>query len=399
MKTTPVFSKTLKAYLKGKRTIANKGGTRSSKTYSALQLFYIILSTSKLKRIITVVSHSMPHLEGGAIRDFETILTDEGVIIETVRTKHPYIYRIGKSFIEFVGFDRPGKALGAARDILFINEANKMPFTICHQLMQRTKETIFLDWNPSEEFWFDTEGYEDKNDTAVIISTFKDNIQNLTEGQLDDLKDARRKAYREKLRGIEGYWSNWWRVYGEGKKGMLEGVIFNNWEVYSDPNMDRNKRKLFGIDWGGHDPTTFIEVNIDEGHKCIFVKELYYKPQILNTKLIQLILKVNPSNLPVIYDSARKDKGFELKMAGIEAHGATKGEGSIIDGIETIQEYQVFIWHESLNVIYEFGNYKWAVDRITGKSLNEPEHKNNHSIDPLRYVMRFFLRNYRGKSI
>ena len=111
MKTTTVFDKTIQAYNDGYRIIANRGGARSGKTFSELQLINLIQQNSKRQRIITTVSHSFPHLAGGAIRDFEKIIDEDGFNIESVRVKNPYIYTIRKSLHEFVGFDKPGKAL------------------------------------------------------------------------------------------------------------------------------------------------------------------------------------------------------------------------------------------------------------------------------------------------
>jgi phage terminase large subunit len=392
MITTSVFSKTLQAYNDGFRIIANKGGTRSSKTFSELQLFYLIMSESKKARVISTVSHSYPHLFGGAIRDFENILDSNGINLDSARTISPRQYIIGKSLHEFVGFDKPGKALGAARDILLINESNKMPFDICHQLMQRTTECIFLDWNPSEDFWFDTEGFSERDDCIVIDSTFMDNIQNLSEGQLTDLKTAKKKAMQEDAEGRRGYWWNWWQVYGLGLKGQLEGVIFQGWKEYTLlPACELYK--LYVVDWGGHDPTTLTELNIDGENMMIYVKEHIYTPQLLNSKLINTIELLNYDNRPVICDSARKDKIYELQMAGINAQGCTKGEGSIIDGIDRMQEFEIFVHSDSINAKKEFTKYSWATDKITGKSLNEPEDANNHCIDGVRYGVRFYRRN------
>ncbi len=394
MITTRVFSETLKAYNEGYRIIANRGGTRSGKTFSALQLEYLIMNNSKKPRVITNVSHSFPHLVGGAIRDFDKILTTENINLDRVRTQNPHVYKIGKSMSEFIGFDKPGKALGAARDILFINEANKMPFSICNQLIIRTNECVFLDWNPSEEFWFDTEGFASRPDCKIIDSTFYDNIQNLSPGQLTELKIARKKALEEDKAGKRGYWWNWWQVYGLGLPGQLEGVIFQNWTTYKDlPDCDLYK--IWVVDWGGNDPTTLSECNFDGNNNGLYIKEHIYQGQILNSKLIEYIQTVNPRNEPVICDSARKDKIYELQMAGINAIGATKGEGSIIDGIERLQEFSIFVHEDSQNAMREFRSYKRIQDAATGKYLDIPEDANNHVIDPVRYGARFYRRSVR----
>lgn len=391
MITTRVFDENLKAYNAGYRYIFNRGGTRSSKTFSELQLVKKIQDLSRKPRVITAVSHSFPHLHGGGIRDFENILESDGVNVDSVRTKNPYIYKINRSILEFVGFDRPGKALGSARDILLIIEANKMAWSVCHQLMQRTREAIFADWNPSEDFWCEEQGFETREDCKIIHSTFYDNIQNLTAGQLSDLKEARRKAMEEEAAG-RGYWWNWWQVYGLGLKGQLEGVIFKNWREYSE--LPDGLFRLWVIDWGGHDPTTLTELNFDSDNLALYVKEHIYQPQILNSKLIEYLHKCQ-SNDMVICDSARKDKIFELQMAGIKAIGATKGEGSVIDGIERMMEWSIFIHRDSKNAQKEFGTYKWIKDEATGKFLNVPEDMNNHIIDGVRYGVRFYKKMVR----
>lgn len=393
MITTRVFNETLAAYNAGFDTIGNEGGTRSSKTFSSLQLFKLITDYSKRKRIISVVSHSLPHLEGGAIRDFDNILIEAGIQIDSVRTKHPYVYTLNKSIVEFIGFDRPGKALGAARDVLLINEANKMPWTICHHLMQRTTECVFLDWNPSEDFWYDEQGIRLRKTTKTIKSNFYDNIRNLSERQLNEIKEAKRKALDEERRGLKGYWWNYWQVYGLGNKGMLEGVIFPYWQEYTELPLDAEFYTLFVVDWGGADPTTLTELNIDGDNNRIFIKEHIYQPQILNSKLIDYIQNNVPRSVPVICDSARKDKIFELQMAGIYALGATKGEGSIIDGIERMQEFVIFVHSDSKNAQLEFRNYKRVKDERTGEFIELPQDKNNHIIDPTRYGVRFYRRN------
>ena len=111
MRLTKTFEKTLKAYNQGYTFIANRGGTRSGKTFSVLQLFYLVAKYQNKERIIHVVSHSTPHLKDGAVVDFEKILTIDGVDISSVRTQNPNTYRINNSIIKFIGFDKLGKSL------------------------------------------------------------------------------------------------------------------------------------------------------------------------------------------------------------------------------------------------------------------------------------------------
>ncbi len=375
MNVTKVYEQTLEAFVKGYRYIINVGGTRSSKTFSELQLFKTICDNSTKTEINTIVSHSLPHLEGGAIRDFDAILESEGITPANVRTKHPYIYRIGKQVIEFIGFDRPGKALGAARTRLFINEANKMPFDICHQLMQRTTETVFIDYNPSHEFWIDTEGYKTKSDSKVIHSTFLDNIQNLTPGQLDDLREAQKKAENEELKGINGYWWNWWQVYGLGLPGMIEGTILTNWK---EGEFNDSLPYAFGLDFGVKDPDALIKCAIDKKNKKIYWKEELYRNSLSTNELAELIaVKVKSYDL-IIADSAnpRTIKDFKNKF---NIKGVKKSK--IVDDIKQLMTYDIIIDHGSTNLISELKNWVW-LDR----KGEVPADENNHLIDAGRYI-------------
>ena len=398
---TQVFKKTLQAYNNDYRFIANIGGTRSSKTFSTLQLINQIQIYSNQPLLITVVSHSFPHLEGGAIRDYEKILQKNNYDLSSVKHVLPRRYKINKSLVEYIGFDRPGKALGAARDILYINEANKMPFNICHQLMQRTNYTIFLDWNPSDEFWWQLEGYNKRENAIEIHSTYLDNINpetkqfNLTKGQLDEFIQAKDRAIKEDKKGMRSYWWNWWQVYGLGLPGQLEGVIFQNWKTCKKIPYEDCTIQMFVIDWGGNDPTTLTELNFNSSTypERLYIKEHIYKPQILNRDLIRKCTELCTNNQFFIYDSARRDKGYELKMAGLPAFKSNKYPGVKLDNIDSMQEFDIFILESSTNAIDEFSKYKWAKDRITGKSLNQPEDCNDHICDPVGYGVEFYRRN------
>lgn len=377
MKVTDVYTKTLEAYLDGYRFIINRGGTRSSKTYSELQVFKTISDNVKsdTMQINTIVSHSLPHLEGGAIRDFDDILLNEGINLHLVKKKHPYTYTINNQIYEFVGFDKPGKALGAARDRLFINEANKMPFDICHQLMQRTRETIFIDYNPSTEFWVDEEGYLDRDDSIVIDSTFLNNIQNLTEGQLQELMEAKRKAKDEENKGIKGYWYNWWRVYGLGIPGIVEGAIFTNWET---GEFDETLPYGFGLDFGVKDQDALLKCAVDNRNEKIYWHECIYQNNLSTNELKELINKSVKYNDLIVADTSGKrtikDFRGDFNIKPVD-------KPNIVESIKKIMNYQIVVTPESKNLIKELKNYAWL-----DKKGEVPSDENNHLIDAGRYI-------------
>lgn len=145
---------TRKIFALKKRIRAVCGGTSASKTISILIWLIDYAQTTRNKKI-DIMSESYPHLEDGAIKDFKAIMVDRGYWNDSRwnETKHVYTFERG-SVIKFISIDKLGKAHGPRRDVLFINEANNIPWDIYDQLEVRTKDVIWLDWNPSTEYWY-----------------------------------------------------------------------------------------------------------------------------------------------------------------------------------------------------------------------------------------------------
>lgn len=373
---TETFYKTLDAYDSKKyRYIINKGGSRSGKTYGELQLLDLKLQFAKKQKIITTVSHSLPHLVGGAIRDYDSILMGRDVIPDDVRTKNPYVYKINKGVHEFVGFDSPGKALGAARDILFINEANKMPWNVVHQLIQRTRETVFIDFNPSAHFWI--EEIQNRPDAIVINSTYLDNIQNLTAGQIEEFEIGKQKALQEAQRGVYGYWSNWWSVYGLGEYGQVEGAIYTDWEIGA---FDNSLPARFGLDFGfSADPDAMVKIAVDEKRKIIYLHECFYKTgQSFEVLKTQIHAHCNRNDY-IIADSAEPRLINDLRMF-FNIIPATKW--GVVERIKKMQSYHLVITPTSHNLIKEVTEYVW-----NDKKSETPIDANNHALDAAGYAL------------
>ena len=161
MKPTKVFNKTAEAYYQGYRLIVNRGGTRSGKSFSILQLLFIIALyyEGDIPLVIGCFSKTSPHIRRGIARDFANIVSSEGYKLKDVRTQNPDTYTFGSVTIEFIGMDDPDKAKGPQIDIAFINECNEISHALFRQISQRTSRTIFLDYNPDATFWLDEQGY------------------------------------------------------------------------------------------------------------------------------------------------------------------------------------------------------------------------------------------------
>lgn len=366
-----VYRESLKAFIEGYRVIANKGGTRSGKTYSVISLLVTLATTSDKKRTIDVVSESLPHLKRGAINDFNTItdadnLTD-GIHYESNLTDRVYTFRSG-TVIRFFSADDWGKVKGSKRDILFINECNRVGYEVYRQLAVRTTETIFLDWNPDAEFWYELKGISAKNDTIEIHSTYKDN-KFLSEQQIAEIESNKDDE-------------NWWNVYGLGLTGRPQGVIYTRWDqVNSIPQEATLVAR--GLDFGFTvDPTAIIDVY--KLHGELWLDEQCYTKGLTNDKIADVL---RGRDGWTVADSAEMKSIQEIKNFGIRTiEPAIKGADSVRAGIQILQRYKMNVTSRSLNLIYELRNYKRKENHLTGEILNEPIDKFNHALDAVRYV-------------
>lgn len=354
-----------------KRLRIVQGGTSSSKTFTILP-FLIQYAIQCPKSEISVVSESIPHLKRGALKDFLKIMDWTGNMNHNNFNKSNLTYKFSNgSYIEFFSADQPDKLRGARRDILFINECNNVDFESYQQLAIRTKKFIYLDYNPTNEFWVHTEliGSEIAD---FLILTYKDN-EALDNAIVKEIERAKEKAK------TSSYWENWWNVYGLGQIGSLEGVIFNNWK--SIDTIPEDARLIgYGLDFGyTNDPTAIIEIYKYNDQRIL--NEICYQKELSNSQISKFIT----TKLPCYCDSAEPKSIAELRNFGVNAFPVTKGADSINYGIQVIQDNSYLVTQKSLNLINEFRKYAWDKDKRTGVKLNKPIDNYNHAIDAFRY--------------
>ena len=353
-----------------KRIKIIQGGTSASKTFSTL--FILINKAMFYDNLeISVVAESIPHLRRGAVRDFLKIMKWGNRYTETSFNKSYLKYEFQNgSFIEFFSADDASKLRGARRDILYINECNNVSFESYNELSIRTKKEIYLDFNPSNEFWVHNE-LKDEDDADFIILTYKDN-EALDEGIVQQIEKNRLKAK------TSTYWENWWRVYGLGEIGQLQGAVFTNYKLIDKIPEDARLIGL-GMDFGyTNDPTSIIEVY--KHNETRILNELTYQTGLLNSD----IAKILPSNVPCYADSAEPKSIADIQRYGITIKGVTKGRDSINYGIDVMQRENYLVTSNSTNLIKELRSYCWDTDK-TGKRLNKPVDNFNHAIDAVRY--------------
>ena len=288
------------------------------------------------------------------------------------KTDYAYKFETG-STIEFFSADQPGKVRGPRRDRLFINEANNVPYETFDQLEVRTKEFIFIDFNPTSEFWVVDEIINKRTDFEHHILTYKDN-----EALPEEI--AKSIEQRQERKG-------WWQVYGLGQFGEVEGKIYKDWQIIDDIH-HHARLERYGLDFGySNDPTAIVAIYYYDGGYLL--DEICFQKGLSN-KQIADVLNNQPPKL-VIADSAEPKSIDEIKSYGINILPAEKGKDSVRNGIQIVQDQRVSVTKRSINIIKEYRNYLWETDK-EGKILNEPEHTFSHSMDAIRYGLSSIIK-------
>ena len=356
-----------------KRIRCVQGGTSASKTISILMYLMDDAASDTTPTITSVVSESFPHLKRGVIRDFLSIVNQHVAYDDAQwnRTDHTFTFRNG-SKIEFFSADQPSKVRGPRRDRLFINEANNIPYETFDQLEVRTKEYVFLDWNPTTEFWY-YDKVANRTDAEHIIVTYKDN-EGLDKSIVDSIEQ--RKGNTE-----------WWKVYGLGQLGEIESRIYKGWEIIDEiPAEARLVRR--GLDFGyTNDPAAVVDVyQLNDGY---ILDEKVYERGLFNSDLAKL-MKDMPRCL-TIADSAEPKSIAEISTYNLPILPSKKGKGSILHGIDAVQSKKISVTKNSTNLIKEYRNYTWLTDK-DGKIINEPSPIWDHALDAARYAIASLIR-------
>ena len=364
-----ITTATRKIHSLSKRIWALPGGTSAGKTIASLEILIDKAQRDQSPTVTSIVSESLPHLKRGAMRDFKNILQTQGYWRDNNWNVSDSIYTFETgSIVEFFGADNGDKLRGGRRDRLFINEANNVSYDAFNQLEVRTKELVILDWNPSIEFWYYSEIKGKRDDVEELTLTYLDN-EGLDENIVKSIEQRRNNL-------------SWWRVYGQGLLGEVEGKIYKDWQIIdSIPHEARLVRT--GLDFGyTNDPSAAVDIY--EYNGGIILDEVFYQWGMSNKDIAEA-LKLKEHKSIVIADSAEPKSIDEIKGYGITILPASKGQGSVNRDIQFLQSKRVSITKRSVNGIKEYRNCLWLVDK-DGKVLNVEDPKcANHFLAAARY--------------
>lgn len=389
IKISKVFKK---IYQANTRIIVNEGSSRSTKTYSIIQfLIDIGLKNTGLK--FTICRLKLTWLKATLMPDFYDILENQFHCYNPAFKKDNGLrYILNNNEYSFIGLDEAQKLHGRKQDYVWINEAIEAKQKDFKQFAIRTTKQIILDYNPSTDSHWIYDTVITRDDCTFIKSTYKDNPF-LTDVIINEIE--RLEPTPENIaQGTADETS--WKIYGLGERASQEGLIFGGDVGLTDfwPPLDECKKRFYGLDFGyTNDPTTLIEIRLHRG--ILYFKELIFETGLVNIKnenrkgqksiegeMLRLEI---PFNAHIWADSAEPKSIQEIRNAGwFNFRGAKKGADSIVNGIDTIKRYPSFITNDSVKLIKERNNYKWAVDK-NGKATNKPIDNWNHGWDGIRY--------------
>ncbi len=390
---TRVFEENAKAWLDPRRHRAlNEGSSSSTKTFSILQLLDQIATYARKPIIISVVSESLPHLKKATIRDFFNIRNEPDAKGNPNwnMTDHVYTYPLSGAKIEFFGADEAGKVHGPRRQILFLNEANNIPWKAVQALDLRTDLFVFADWNPVSEFWayeYESGGVRvqgwihDSNWTgdpnrpyrnAYIHSTYHDGIGVVPGAAVEKLEEFRDKD------------PNAWRIYGLGLMGMTEGLVYSA-EFFQCREIPDGGYEFFGLDWGySVDPTVLLRLVIKGD--ALYAEELLYEKGLSNADIAHLMVELGiKKHHDIIYADNEDPKSIdEICSHGFNMKGAPKGPGSVEYGHQKVRQFTHYWTQDSLNCIKEQRNFRYLEDK-EGRLTTKTGRLYKHGMDARRY--------------
>lgn len=377
-------------------------GSRASKKSKTTGLYYITKLIQHPEANLLVIRKTERTLKDSCYKELKWAMQRLGVEhlwkCNTNPLEMTYIPTGQK--ILFRGLDDPLKVTSITVDVghlcwCWIEEAyeitkeedfNMLDESIRGQISESLWKQVTLTFNPwTDKHWIKKRFFDVESPEILAKTTNYMCNEWLDEADLkmfEEMRINRPKRYR---------------VAGLGEWGIVEGLVYENWEE-KDFNIQAvsnrpGVKSAFGLDFGyTNDPSALFCGLIDTEAKEIYVFDEMYQKAMSNEMIYDEILKMGFAKEKITADSAEPksiDRLYDLGLSRIRK--ARKGKDSILNGIDYIQDFKIIIHPRCVNFITEISNYTWDEDKF-GTKINKPIDDFNHLMDAMRYALEDFSR-------
>lgn len=400
-----------------KRIVLNRGWSSSAKTFSILQIYFKWLKTWELRKneyipkwVATIWRQYRAELTKSVLRDWYNILNTEDMIISNRMYGWKYIkenksemtFQYYDRVVEFIWCDDTEKVKWPRRQILYLNEANNIQYAVFKQLLIRTSNVCFLDFNPDDdEVRLNTRLEQERAqkiwDVEVIVSTFRDNAF-LPKSIVEELLNLR--ITDPDLWNVYWNWNYWkikWAIFEENK----------HWFIINEIPKEAEAKWYWQDYWFTTDPTTLIKI-YQYWKDWIILDEIFWETNLINTykkeeekmTSIQWFYEMHwvSTDEEIWADSSEPKSNEEIAWTWYNINWVTKWAWSVVSWIKVMKTFKIYITARSLNLRKEFKKYVWAINKNTGETLKDKEwrplpiDKYNHWIDASRYWITHIFR-------
>ena len=361
------------------RVLVSFGGAGSGKSHTTMQ-WLLAQARENDDLNILILRKTSPSHRISTFLEMKKLALRAGQVTSINESRMEIV--VGTSTLFFRGLDDPEKVKSANASIVWMEETTEFTWDDFMQLDTRLREAgtfnqIYCTFNPISQFHWCVKvlarGDQPPN-KRVLHSTWKDNPH---------LPDD----YVERLLAFKDYNKNYYDIYTLGKAGVLEHIIYRNWEIRDSPTPPRVP-DAYGMDFGHNSPTVMVAIWVEDGF--IVVRELLYKRGMTQTDVLgwfednektlnlqrHIPIYCDPGTSGIIEDLGPTRAGWNTQLANKaveEGLNYCKGQHLVVSGACT-------------NLIEELQNYQYYKDK-DGNVLDRPVKVDDHAMDAMRYAI------------
>lgn len=375
----------------GHRILVFYGGAGSGKSFFVAQRW--VIKALRSRRKILVLRKVNKTTKASTFQLLLDTLSQFGIIdmCSINRTDFTIVLPNGSQFL-CMGLDDPEKikSITGLTDA-WMEEATEFTLDDFSQVNLRVRDPyaedqeIVLSFNPvSKANWCYLQFFSDNPE----LLEFRKTVKIVHTNYLDNPHLP--PEYIQALLLMKATNEVYYKIYALGEFGSLDKLVYNNWQKMDFDKSKLNGQLLCGLDFGyTNDPTAFVCSLLVESERRIYVFSEWGGTGYLNDAIAEQIKNMGFAKSVIMADSAEQKSIDEIKRKGINRiKPCVKGQGSILQGIQKLQQYEIVVHPSCVNVVEELENYSWKKDKATNEYINEPVDTFNHYLDALRYSLQ-----------